>query len=322
MRVCLLGGAGVISSSVSELFATLHEVTCVMRSAHPLPPHCRLMRCDVNDESALTALLRREHFDAVVDFITFTPEQAQMRIRCFEGLCDRYVFVSTATVYEKPPRRPVISEATPAVNPFSPYAQKKILCEEVFRASAMPVTVVRPFMTYGNTMIPFILRPRQAPYTLVRRMREGKPILVPGDGNIFATCTHAMDTARALHGIITTPATARETLNVVSDECHSWNEIAALIAEAAGAQAPRLVHVASDRLVEAEPSLLAELHGDKAHPAVFDNSKIKSLLPGFACQVSLREGLRRTIGFMDAHGADVDSAWDSWCDDMIARYGA
>lgn len=321
MKICLLGGAGIISASVTELLCTLHQVTCIMRSEHMLHAGCRLLRCDVNDEAAMHALLRSEHFDVVVDFVTFRPEQAEMRLRCFSDVCDRYVFVSTATVYEKPPRRPVINEETPACNPYSAYAQQKILSEQVFRAAALPTTILRPFMTYGNTMIPFILRPRQAAFTLVHRMREGKPILVPGDGTIFSTCTHAHDFARALNGIITTPTTARETLNITSDECHSWNEVAAMIADAAGAPLPNLVHIASDRLIEANPGMEADLYGDKGQPAVFDNSKLKSFLPGFTYSVSLHDGLRQTIAYMDKHYNHVDAQWNAWCDDMIERFG-
>lgn len=321
MKILLIGGTGVISTSVTELMSLDHEVTCINRASKILPKGVQQLTCDVNDENAVAALMAGRYFDAIVDFVTFTAEQTAMRIRCFGSHCGRYVFISTATVYEKPPRRPIITEETPACNPYSAYAQNKILCEEAFRKSGIPVTIVRPFMTYGNTMIPFILRPRQLPYTLVARMRSGKPILVPGDGTVFSTVTHAMDFARGLLGLLMNPASIGETVHITQDECRTWNDVASIIADAAGAPEPKLVHVSSDRLIDANPGMEADLYGDKAQCCIFDNSKLKKLVPGFECQIPLAKGVRQTIAYMDDCFHDIDEAWDTWCDEMIARFG-
>lgn len=321
MKILLIGGTGIISTSVCELMSIDHHVTCINRASKRLPQGVEQLTCDANDEAAVKAVMKDRCFDAIVDFVTFTPEQVEKRIRCFEGRCSQYVFISTATVYQKPPQRPVITEDTPTINPYSSYAQQKIRSEQAFRQSAMPVTIVRPFMTYGNTMIPFILRPRQMPFTLVDRLRKGKPILVPGDGTVFCTVTHAMDFARGLLGLLLNPASIGETVHITQDECRTWNDVAFMIAETAGAPEPRLVHVASDRLIEANIGMEADLYGDKAQCCIFDNSKIKALVPGFECKITLEEGLRQTIAYMDDCFHEVDEAWDAWCDDMISRFG-
>lgn len=255
MNILIIGGTGIISTSVVRLLLEEHHVSCINRGNRPMPAGVEQLLCDANDEAAMQALLQGRYYDAVVDFVTFRPEQAALRIRLFKEHCARYVFISTATVYQKPVMRPVITEETPAVNPYSEYAQNKILTEQVFREGDLPVTIVRPFMTYGDTMIPFILRPRLSPYTLVRRMREGRPILVPGDGTVFSTVTHAQDFARGLLGLLLNPASVGETFHITQDECYTWNHVADLIAEAAGAPKPTLVHVASDKLSEATPGL-------------------------------------------------------------------
>ena len=323
----LLGGTGTISTGCMEFLRHGHEVTCMNRGSRELPAGVEQIVCDVNDEAAVAKVMEGRHFDVVVDFLTYAPEQAEMRIRNFLGKCGRFVFISTAMTYEKPPRTLFVSEKTPQCNPYSPYAQNKIRCEAIFRAAmktqGLPLTIIRPSYTYGVYDVPFVLRPRGKAFSLIKRMREGKPILIPGDGNIFWTITHNSDFARALAGLMDNPDTLGEDFHLTTDECMTWDAFCRVIAEAAGAPEPRIVHVATDVLCREDASLVEALIGDKSQTAVFDNTKLRQYLPGFRYLMSFKEGVKKSIATMDADPAlqVTDPQWDSWCDEMIRRYG-
>lgn len=324
----LLGGTGTISTSVMKLLAAHHmEVTCLNRGSRPLPPGVTQIVCDVNDEAAMAAALEGRRFDVVADFLTYGPEQAGARVKQFQGKCGRYVFISTAMTYEKPPRAMPVSEQTPQDNPFSSYAQNKILCEGIFRQAyrtqGFPLTIVRPSCTYGNERVPFIMTPMDKPNTLLRRLRAGKPIVVPGDGSVFWTMTHSDDFARALMGLMLNPDTLGEDFHITQDECMTWDAFAAVIAQAAGAPAPTIVHVTTDDLVRERPSLRQDLLGDMAQTAIFDNSKLRRFVPGFQFHVPYREGVRQSILNVDAKPGlqGVDEEWDAWIDSLVAKYG-
>lgn len=323
----MLGGTGTISTGCVEYLRHTHQVTCMNRGSRPLPEGVEQLICDVNDEAAVARVMDGRYYDVVVDFLTFTPEQAEMRIRHFLGKCGRFVFISTAMTYEKPPRTLFVSETTPQGNPFSPYATNKIACEQRFRRAmaekGLPLTIIRPSYTYGVHDVPFVLRPRGKAYSLVQRFRAGKPILVPGDGNIFWTITHNSDFARALAGLMDNPDTLGEDFHLTTDECMTWDAFCRVIAEAAGAPEPTIVHVATDVLAREDPSLVEALIGDKSQTAVFDNSKLRRFLPGFEYRMSFAEGVKKSIDTLDADPAlqVVDSEWDAWCDEMIRRFG-
>ena len=321
----LLGGTGTISTGVMEHLRPTCHVTCLNRGSRPLPQGVAQLVCDVNDDAAMAAALEGRHFDVVVDFLTYTPDQAERRVKQFLGKCGRYVFISTAMTYEKPPRTLMVSEKTPQFNPFSPYAQNKILCEGIFRAAyrqqGFPLTIVRPSFTYGDRGIPFVLRPNKS-YTLLRRLREGKPILVPGDGTVFWTITHNSDFARALAGLMANPDTLGEDFHITQDECMTWDAFARTLAQAAGAPEPCIVHVASDELIREKPELRESLLGDQAQTAVFDNSKLRRFVPGFRFLMPYRDGVRRTILYMDAHPEcqETDEDWNAWVDEVVRRH--
>lgn len=323
----LLGGTGTISTGVMEHLRPAHHVTCLNRGHRALPLGVEQIVCDVNDPAALQKALDGRRFDVVVDFLTFTPDQAQARVDAFLGKCRRYVFISSATTYEKPPRTLFVTEKTPQHNPFSEYAQNKILCEGVFRAAykqrGLPLTIIRPSYTFGDRDVPFVLRPRIKPYTLIDRMRAGRPILVPGDGSIFWTITHNSDFARALAGLMANPDTIGEDFHITQDECMTWDMFAQVIAQACDAPAPAIVHIATDTLAREDPELRASLLGDKAQTAVFDNSKLRTFLPGFRFLMPFKDGVRRSIVNLDSDPAarEIDEDWNAWVDDMIARHG-
>ena len=323
----LLGGTGTISTGVVEHLRSTCQVTCMNRGSRQLPPGVEQIICDVNDEEAMAKALEGRYYDVVVDFLTYGPDQATARTKQFQGKCGRYVFISTAMTYEKPPRTLFVSEQTPQYNPFSPYAQNKILCEGIFRAAykqhGFPLTIVRPSFTYGDRNIPFVMCPGKKPYTLIQRMREGKPILIPGDGTIFWTITHNSDFARALTGLMANPDTLGEDFHITQDECMTWNDFARTIAQVAGAPEPKLVHVTTDDLIKENASYRESLMGDQAQTAVFDNSKLRQYVPGFRFLMPYKDGIKRSLLYIESHPElqEIDDEWNAWVDDLIVRKG-
>lgn len=324
----LLGGTGVISTGLMELLRASHlEVCCVTRGHRPLPASAEHIACDVNDEPAMAQALEGRSFDVVVDFLTFDPDQARQRVRLFQGKCARYVFISTAMTYQTPPQTLFLSEKSPQENPYSTYAQQKIRCEAVFRAAlrtnGFPLTIVRPSCTYGDTRVPYVFFPSDASWTLLHRLREGKPLLVPGDGSVFWTITHNSDVARGIVALMHNPDTLGEDFHITQDENMTWDAFAQIIAREAGAPAPRLVHVSSDMLIREKPELAADLLGGKSFTNVFDNTKLRQFAPGFRFLTPFREGVRRSIYTLD-HLPElqrIDQALDAWMDAMTAKFG-
>ena len=237
------------------------------------------MHGDIRDPSQAESALAGHAFDAVVDWIAFTPEQVAADIALFRGRTGQYIFISSATVYEKPPSRLPITEDTPLSNPFWTYAANKIACEallrEAARAEGFPSTIVRPSHTYDRTKLPVT-----GGYTSVARMRQGKPVVVHGDGTSTWVLTHHRDFAVGFVGLLGNTAAVGEAFHITSDELLTWNQIYALVGRAAGVE-PKLVHVPSDVIARYDPEWGAGLLGDKAHSVIFDNSKIKRFVPDF-----------------------------------------
>lgn len=321
----LLGGTGTISTGVMEHLRANHQVTCLNRGNRPLPQGVEQIICDVNDAEAMAKALEGRCYDVVVDFLTYGPDQAEKRVKQFQGKCGRYVFISTAMTYEKPPRTLFVSEKTPQCNPYSPYAQNKILCEGIFRAAykqqGFPLTIVRPSYTYGGLDVPYVLRSSK-PYAIVKRLREGKPVVVPGDGSIFWTITHHSDFARALLGLMENPDTLGEDFHITTDECMTWDAFTQTVAQAAGAPEAKIVHITTEDLVREDASFRESLLGDKSQTAVFDNSKLRQYVPGFRYLMPFKEGVRLAIQKLDSHPEwqQDDPEWQAWMDDLVSRY--
>lgn len=323
----LLGGTGTISTALTALLKEKGEMAaCINRGSRPLPEGVEQIVADVNDASAMASALEDRSFDVVVDFLTYGPDQAEARVRQFQGKCGRYVFISTAMTYEKPPRSMPIAESVPQGNPYSDYAKNKILCERLFREayeqSGFPLTIIRPSCTYGDERVPFVLAPMDKPNTLLSRLRAGKPIVTPGDGSIFWTMTHNTDFCRALYLLMQNPDTLGEDFHITQDECMTWDAFAAVIAEAAHAPAPIIVHVTTDELCREKPNLRQDLLGDMAQTAIFDNRKLRKFVPDFTFEVPFREGVARSIRHVDATPSlqKIDTAWEAWMDGLVARH--
>lgn len=327
LRILYIGGTGTISTAcVHESVARGDEVTVLNRGTsdgngrRPFPPAVRRLRADVRDANSVREALGGDEFDAVVTHLAFVPEHVAQDVEIFAGRAAQYVFVSSASAYQTPPVRLPITESTPLRNPFWQYSRDKAACEDLlvraYRESGFPVTIVRPSHTYDPTSVPF-----DGGWTVVERMRQGREVIVPGDGTSLWTLTHHEDFARAFAGLLGHPGTLGQAVHITSDEALPWNEIYATLGRAAGAE-PRLVHVPSDAIAAVDPEWGAGLLGDKAHSMVFDNSLVKALVPGWRAVVPFAQGAREIVAWHDAD-ADrrrPDATWDARFDALADRY--
>jgi nucleoside-diphosphate-sugar epimerase len=322
-RVLFLGGTGVISSAcVAEAVEQGWDVTVLNRgttSTRPLPAGVGVVHADVYDPDALRSAVAERTFDVVADFLTFTPDELRPHLELFTGRTGQYVFISSASAYQTPPARLPVLESSPLRNPFWQYSRDKIACEDLlvqaYRDRGFPATIVRPSHTYDRTLIPF-----DGGWTVLDRMRRGAPIVVHGDGTSLWTLTHNTDFARAFVGLLGHPASIGDAFHITSDEALTWNQIAAALANAAGVT-PQVVHVPSDAIAEADAEWGAGLLGDKAHSMMFDNSKVKALVPGWVATVPFWRGAREIVEWFDADPARqvVDTRLDAVMDRLVQR---
>jgi nucleoside-diphosphate-sugar epimerase len=258
----------------------------------------------------------------VVQWIAFTPEDVVRDLRVFEGRVGQYVFISSASIYQTPPVHWLITESTPLSNPFWKYSRDKIDCEKLLAGqSRVPWTVVRPSHTYGPSQVPIGVGSWAKPYTAIDRMRRGAPVIVPGDGTSLWTITHNSDFARGFVGLLGREEAVGEAFHITSDEALSWGQIYKAIADAAGVEA-RLVYIPTDAIGAADPDSLPGLWGDKSHSVVFDNAKVRSLVPDFEATVPFAEGIRETVAWFDADPArrGIDEPSNALWDGLIAIY--
>lgn len=317
MRVLYIGGTGEISfDCIHESVRLGHDVTVFNRSNHNagLPPECRLIRGDVNDDDAYGALAA-EHFDVVCQFRLFAPAEMERDIAVFGGACAQYVFISTASAYRKPVRDLPITEDVPLHNPYWEYSRKKAEMEAVLRAqTTLPFTIVRPSHTY-RTKMPTPLGGE------VSRMLRGKPVIVHGDGESLWTITHARDFARPFARLLGNGEAIGEAFHITHDRQWSWNEIFEAIASALGVDDVEVVHVASDTLCRYNPDWEGPLRGDKSASVVFDNSKVKRVAGDFECPIDAWIGMRIVAEShppSDACDAQKDALYDRIIDDVRA----
>ena len=327
MRVLFIGGTGFISSAVSRQAAAagveLYLLNRGLRSAPTQGAHA--LTADINNAEEVRAALRGLQFDAVVNWIAYTPEDIERDLALFKGRVGQYVFISSAAAYQKPPAHYFITEEMPLENPFWDYARGKIACEERLRRAraeqGFPATIVRPSHTY-ETNFPVAVG-GGGTYTLADRMRKGLPIIVHGDGTSLWTLTHSEDFARGVLGLLGNTEATGEAFHITSDEVQTWEQVYQTIAEALGVEA-NVVHVPSDFIARAVPRLSGTLHGDKKWSAVFDNSKIKKFVPGFRASIPFREGIRRTLEWFEAdeRRRRVDESLNDEMDLIVRSYGA
>lgn len=326
MKILFLGGTGIISSACTRLaIARRFDVSLLNRSRRETIAGARQIVADIADPGIATAL-GAEHWDAVIDFIAFDAAAIEQRLALFRGKVGQYIFISTASAYQKPLTHHLITESTPLANPFWDYSQKKIAAEDrltrAYREESFPITIVRPSLTYGDTVVPLVLNSWTQSYTAIARLRAGLPLVVPGDGLSLWTITHNTDFAKGLVGLIGHPGAIGHAFHITSDEALTWNQIFLATADAAGVKSPRLVHIASDFITACYPETTGTLLGDKAHSAIFENSKIKRLVPDYVATTRFRDGIAGTVRWFDAdpRRQTIDAAVDTRYDRLIATY--
>jgi nucleoside-diphosphate-sugar epimerase len=324
MKILFIGGTGIISSACSNQAVKRGlEVYLLNRGQttfRPVPEGAHTLLADIRNVDSVRKVIQDLCFDAVVDWVAFTPEQVAMDLELFRGRTGQYVFISSASVYQTPPVLLPVTESTPLDNPIWEYSQNKIDCEELlikaYRDEKFPMTIVRPSHTYDKTYIPL-----DGSYTALDRMRRGKEIIVHGDGTSLWTLTHHEDFARGFLGLLGNSHAIGETFHITSDEWLSWNQIVEILANAAGVT-PRIIHVPSEFIAAFDRNWGDGLLGDKANSMIFDNSKIKRAVPGFTASIPFTQGAREMIAWHDAHPERqaINHEFNLLCDRIISAY--
>lgn len=326
MKVLFIGGSGIISSACSALAieqgVDLYLLNRGKTSHRPIPAKAKILIGDIREPATVSEALGDHTFDVVVDWIAFTPEHIAVDLALFRGRAGQFIFISSASAYQKPPARLPITEETPLENPFWQYSRNKIACEEAlmraYRDEGFPVTIVRPSHTYDRTLLPF-----HGGYTTIDRIRRGKPLLIHGDGTSLWTLTHHRDFARGFNGLMGETRAIGEAYHITSDEWLSWNDIALLLGGAVGV-APVLAHVPSNVVARFDAGWGDSLLGDKSHCALFDNSKIRTIVPDFSAEIPFAEGAREIVNWYEANpdAQRVDTPFDELLDRIIAAQNA
>jgi nucleoside-diphosphate-sugar epimerase len=328
MRILFLGGTGIISTACTKLAAERGMDLTLLTRGRRRPvslPGVQTIQADAHDAPAVARALGGARFDAVVDWIAYTPADIERDLELFRGRTRQFIFISSASAYQKPATHYLITESTPLANPYWEYSRNKIACEErlmkAYREEGFPVTIVRPSLTYGDTQIPLAVNSWEKPYTAVDRMRKGQKVIVPGDGSSLWVVTHNSDFAKGLVGLLGHEQAIGHAFHITSDEVLSWDQIYRIVAKAAGAE-PRLVHIASDLIVSCLPEEQGNLLGDKSASVVFDNNKIKRFVPGYVATTSFAQGIRQTLAWFDADPArkQIDAAASAAWEKLISAY--
>jgi nucleoside-diphosphate-sugar epimerase len=328
MKILIIGGTGTISSAITrQLAESGHDLWLLNRGTRKqeVPASVKQIIADIDDEAAVLRQIGNEQFDAVCEFIGFVTQQVERDIRLFRGRTRQYVYISSASAYNKPAASPYITEGTALANPYWQYSRNKIACEELlmhtYREEGFPVTIVRPSHTYCERAVPLSIHGPKGSWPVLKRMMEGKPVLVHGDGSSLWTLTWNEDFARGFIGLLGNPKAIGETFQIMSDEQLTWDQIYHCVGNALNTQ-PKLYHVASDFLAAVCPEeydMTGNLIGDKAVTVIFDCTKLKRAVPGFQATTRFDEGVRRCVAYLLAHPElqVEDPEFDAWCDRVI-----
>ena len=328
MKILLIGGTGTISSAITrQLSESGHDLWLLNRGTRKkeVPASVHQVVCDISDETEVLRLIGDERWDAVCEFVGFVPEQVERDIRLFKGRTHQYVYISSASAYNKPARSPYITEATTLANPYWEYSRNKIACEELlmheYRATGFPVTIVRPSHTYCERAVPVSVHGLKGSWQVLRRIMDGRPVIIQGDGSSLWTLTWNEDFARGFIGLLGNPKAIGEAFQIMSDEQLTWTQIYECVANALGTTV-KPYYVASEFLAAVAPKAWdfeGNLLGDKSITVVFDCTKLKRSVPGFQCTTRFDEGVRRCIYHILAHPElqIPDPEFDVWCDRVI-----
>lgn len=328
MKILLIGGTGTISSAITRQLATSgHDLWLLNRGNRKddVPAGVRQVICDINNEAEVLRQIGGTMFDAVCEFIGFLPSQVERDIRLFKGRTRQYVYISSASAYNKPAQNHIITEGTSLANPYWQYSRDKIACEELlmkeYRENGFPVTIVRPSHTYCERAIPVSVHGSKGSWQVLKRMIEGKAVLVQGDGSSLWTLTWNEDFAKGFIGLLGNPKAIGEPFQIMSDESLTWNQIYQCVADALKVEF-KPYYVASQFLAAVAPKeydFTGNLLGDKSTTVVFDCSKLKHAVPGYQATTRFDEGVRRCVAYILAHPElqIEDPEFDAWCDRVI-----
>ena len=323
MKVLFIGGTGIISSASSKLAIDKGIDLYLLnrgQSFRPVPAGAKVLNGDIRDPKSARAALGNHNFDAVVNWVNFTADQIESDLELFRGRTGQYVFISSASAYQTPVSTLPITESTLLDNPYWLYSRNKIACEErlvrAFREEKFPYTIVRPSHTYDCTLLPM-----EGGWTTVDRMLRGEKVIVHGDGTSLWTMTHHADFAKGFVGLLGNRHAIGDAIQITSDEWLTWNQIFEWIGEAAGVK-PDMVHIPSDLIAAYDPEWGDGLFGDKMHSSVFDNSKIKKLVPDFSATIPFSMGVREVIAWYraDPMRQKIDAAFNQTCDRILTAY--
>ena len=326
MKVLFIGGTGTISTAISKLVIEkgwdLYFINRGNRNAL-FGDSVHSICADINNEAEIAAQIKDLSFDVVCDFIGFVPEQLERDYRLFKGKTKQFMYISSASAYHKPVKDYRITEGTALANPFWEYSRNKIACEDFlmkcYREEGFPVTIIRPSHTYDERSVPLGVHGDNGSYQVLKRMLEGKPVIIQGDGTSLWTMTHNSDFAKGFVGLMGNSHAIGEAFQITNEESYTWNQIYQTIAEILGVTL-KPYYIASDFLdAVSSYDFKGSLIGDKSNTVVFDNSKLKAAVPGLVMNVSLREGLTQTISYVLSHPEcqKEDPEFDAWCDRVI-----
>ena len=330
MKVLFIGGTGTISSAITRQLAAREDcqLYLINRGTHAdeVPANVTTITVDINDEAAVAQKLEGMCFDSVCDFIGFVPEQLERDYRLFKGRTRQFMYISSASAYAKPARSYIINEGTALVNPYWQYSRNKIACEDLlmkyYREEGFPVTIIRPSHTYCERSVPVAVHGLKGSWQVLKRMLEGKQVIVHGDGESLWTLTNNEDFARGFIGLIGNPHAIGEAFQIMGDETLTWNQIYRTVADALGVEF-KPYYVSSSYIDAIAPEgydMAGNLIGDKAVSVVFDCSKLKRAVPDFVTRVPFAVGCRRAVKHILAHPElqQEDPQFDAWCDKVIA----
>ena len=330
MKVLFIGGTGNISSEVSKL-ALKNGVDLYLfnrnKNLEFSPKGAKIIQGDIRNEEEAKEKLKGYSFDVVVDWIAFNTDHINTDLRLFRGKTKQYIYISSASAYQKPIENFIITEETPLDNPFWDYSQNKIACEKMlfdeYKNNSFPVTIVRPSHTYGDTFIPWIFNSKNSRWSVIERMKRGKPIIVPGDGTSLWVLTHNTDFAKAFIGIMGKEKAIGQAYHITSQDALTWDRILYLLGEATGIR-PEITHISTEFITSCLPEFKGDILGDKSNSVYFDNSKIKKLVPEFITEKTIKEGLKSTIAWYLNHPEHlwIDEEWDQTCDRLIVAHEA
>lgn len=328
MRILIIGGTGTISSAITrQLAASGHDLWLLNRGnrKNEVPTGVKQIICDINDEAEVLRQIGDTMFDTVCEFIGFLPSQVERDIRLFKGRTRQYVYISSASAYNKPARSHIITEGTTLANPYWQYSRDKIACEELlmkeYRENGFPATIIRPSHTYCERSVPVSVHGLKGSWQVLKRMIDGKPVIVNGDGSSLWTLTWNEDFAKGFIGLLGNPKAVGEAFQIMSDEQLTWNQIYQCIANALGTEF-KPYYVASDFLATVAPKeydFTGNLLGDKSVTVVFDCTKLKRAVPGFQATTRFDEGVRRCVAYLKSHPElqIEEPEFDAWCDRVI-----